>query len=87
MRLTADTLTSEEGRNRALALVKAHFKNNQYHIQFNVLDDETLREAQEKPEEYRDLMVRIAGYSAFFTPLNRELQNDVIERMKFSMKK
>ena len=87
MRLSADTLTSEEGRNRALALVKTHFKNNQYHIQFNVLDDETLVEAQEKPEEYRDLMVRIAGYSAFFTPLNRELQNDVIERMKFDMKK
>ena len=87
MRLSADTLTSEEGRNRALALVKTHFKNNQYHIQFNVLDDETLLEAQKKPQEYRDLMVRIAGYSAFFTPLNRELQNDVIERMKFNMKK
>jgi len=87
MRLSADTLTNEEGRNRALALVKTHFKNNQYHIQFNVLDDATLVEAQEKPEEYRDLMVRIAGYSAFFTPLNRELQNDVIERMKFDMKK
>ena len=87
MRLSADTLTNEEGRKRALALVKTHFKNNQYHIQFNVLDDETLVEAQEKPEEYRDLMVRIAGYSAFFTPLNRELQNDVIERMKFDMKK
>jgi len=87
MRLSADTLTNEEGRNRVLALVKTHFKNNQYHIQFNVLDDETLVEAQEKPEEYRDLMVRIAGYSAFFTPLNRELQNDVIERMKFDMKK
>ena len=87
MRLSSGTLTNEEGRNRALALVKTHFKNHQYHIQFNVLDDETLVEAQEKPEEYRDLMVRIAGYSAFFTPLNRELQNDVIERMKFNMKK
>jgi len=87
MRLGADSLTTEEGRNRALALVKTHFRNNQYHIQFNVLDDDTLVEAQNNPEEYRDLMVRIAGYSAFFTPLNRELQNDVIERMKFDMKK
>ncbi|MBU8912739.1 MAG: formate C-acetyltransferase/glycerol dehydratase family glycyl radical enzyme [Spirochaetales bacterium] len=86
MRLGAKTLTNEEGRNRALALVKTHFKNMQYHIQFNVLDDETLVDAQENPEEHRDLMVRIAGYSAFFTPLNRELQNDVIERMKFEMK-
>lgn len=86
MRLSADALTSETGRNRALALVKSHFKNNQFHIQFNVLDNETLIEAQENPDDYRDLMVRIAGYSAFFTPLNRELQNDVIERMKFDVK-
>jgi len=87
MRLSADTLTSEQGRKRVTALVKTHFRNNQYHIQFNVVDDETLREAQRKPQEYRDLMVRIAGYSAFFTPLNRELQNDVISRMKFNMRK
>ncbi len=85
MRLTPETLKSPQGRKRALALVKTHFKNNQYHVQFNVLDDETLAEAQEKPEEYRDLMVRISGYSAFFTPLNKELQNDVIQRMKFNM--
>ena len=87
MRLSAGSLAGKEGRKRVLALVKAHFGNNQYHLQFNVLDDETLVDAQEKPEEYRDLMVRIAGYSAFFTPLNRELQNDIIERMKFDMQK
>ena len=40
---------------------------------------------QQQPEEYRDLMVRISGYSAFFTPLNKELQTDVIERMKFDV--
>lgn len=85
MRLTPQTLKEKEGRKRALALVKTHFKNYQYHIQFNVVDDATLREAQEKPEEYRDLMVRISGYSAFFTPLNKELQQDVIQRMKFDM--
>jgi pyruvate formate-lyase/glycerol dehydratase family glycyl radical enzyme len=87
MRLTPQTLRTPEGRKRALGLVKTHFKNYQYHIQFNVVDDETLIEAQEKPEEYRDLMVRISGYSAFFTPLNKELQNDVIQRMKFDMGK
>ncbi len=87
MRLTADALTSVEGRHRVLSLVKTHFMNDQFHIQFNVLDDSTLKAAQQNPDEYRDLMVRIAGYSAFFTPLNRELQNDVIERMKFDMKK
>jgi formate C-acetyltransferase len=85
MRLSSNTLTRESGKERALALVRTHFKNNQFHIQFNVLDDETLVNAQEHPEEHRDLMVRISGYSAFFTPLNRELQNDVIQRMRFTM--
>jgi formate C-acetyltransferase len=86
MRLTPESLKTPEGRKRALALVKAHFKNNQFHIQFNVLDDSTLIEAQNNPEQYQDLMVRISGYSAFFTPLNVELQTDVIERMKFDFK-
>jgi pyruvate-formate lyase len=87
MRLTPDSFATEESRNRILALVKTHFKNYQYQIQFNVLDNETLREAQRNPEEYKDLLVRVAGYSAFFTPLNVELQNDVIDRMNFSLKK
>ncbi len=86
MRLGPQTLKSAEGRKRALALVKTHFKNYQYHIQFNVLDDATLEDAQARPEQYRDLMVRISGYSAFFTPLNKELQSDVIARIKFDMK-
>jgi len=87
MRLTPDSFASEESRKRVLALVKTHFKNYQYHIQFNVVDNETLRDAQRNPEEYKDLLVRVAGYSAFFTPLNVELQNDVIDRMNFSLKK
>ena len=86
MRLTPESLKTPEGRNRALGLVKSHFKNDQYHIQFNVLSDSTLKEAQEFPEQYQDLMVRISGYSAFFTPLNVELQQDVIDRMKFDCK-
>lgn len=87
MRLMPDSLTSEGGRNNILALIKTHFLNNQYHIQFNVVDDETLINAQEHPAEYKDLMVRIAGYSAFFTPLNKELQDDVIERMQIDVNK
>ena len=87
MRLTPETLKTAEGRNRALGLVKSHFKNDQFHIQFNVLGDETLIDAQKNPEQYQDLMVRISGYSAFFTPLNEELQQDVINRMKFNFKK
>ena len=55
-------------------------------MQFNVVGTETLVDAQKNPENYRDLMVRVAGYSAFFAPLNEELQADIIERTKFEEK-
>jgi formate C-acetyltransferase len=49
-------------------------------VQYNVVDTETLRAAQAEPTEYRDLVVRIAGYSAYFIELGRDLQNDIIAR-------
>ena len=82
-RLTPDTLQTREGRARAAGLITTLFEHNQYHIQFNVVGTETLRDAQAHPEQYRDLMVRVAGYSAFFAPLNAELQEDIIQRAAF----
>jgi formate C-acetyltransferase len=83
MRLSPETLKTREGRTRANALIRTLFENNQYHVQFNVVGTETLRDAQAHPEKYRDLMVRVAGYSAFFAPLNAELQEDIIRRVAF----
>ncbi len=85
LRLSPDTLLTQAGRDRVTALVQTLFEKNQYHIQFNVVGTDTLRAAQERPEEYRDLLVRVAGYSAFFAPLNRELQEDIIRRTEFDM--
>jgi formate C-acetyltransferase len=51
-----------------------------HHIQFNVIDRETLIDAQKNPDEYKDLIVRVAGYSDHFNNLDRELQNEIIER-------
>jgi len=85
LRLSPDTLLTRAGRDRVTALVQTLFEKNQYHIQFNVVGTDTLRAAQERPEEYRDLLVRVAGYSAFFSPLNRELQEDIIRRTEFDM--
>jgi len=82
-RLTPDMLKTREGRARAGGLVAKLFENHQYHIQFNVVGTDTLRDAQAHPERYRDLMVRVAGYSAFFAPLNAELQEDIIQRAAF----
>jgi pyruvate-formate lyase len=83
MRLSPSILQSAAGRRRVTALVETLFKNYQYHVQFNVVSTETLRDAQKHPERYKDLMVRIAGYSAFFAPLSKELQEDIIKRTVF----
>ena len=80
MKLPPDQLKTRKGRDNVLNLVKTFFDNDGYHIQFNVLDTEILRDAQKHPEKYRDLVVRVAGFSAFFTKLHPGVQNEIIER-------
>jgi len=80
MKLPPDQLDTRQGRDAALNLVRTLFTNGGYHIQFNVLDTKMLRDAQKHPENYRDLVVRVAGFSAFFTQLHEGIQNEVIER-------
>ena len=80
MKLPPDQLKTRKGRDNVLNLVKTLFDNGGYHIQFNVIDTNILRDAQKHPEKYRDLVVRVAGFSAFFTQLHVGVQNEVIER-------
>jgi formate C-acetyltransferase len=80
VKLPPDQLENRTGRDSVLNLVRTLFENNGYHIQFNVLDTELLRDAQKHPEKYRDLVVRVAGFSAFFTQLSPGVQDEVIER-------
>ncbi len=80
MKLPPDQLKTRKGRDNVLSLVRTLFENNGYHVQFSVLDTEMLRDAQKHPENYRDLVVRVAGFSAFFTQLHVGVQNEVIER-------
>jgi formate C-acetyltransferase len=61
-------------------LIKSYFKLDGHHIQFNVIDADTLRKAQENPEMNRDLIVRVAGYSDYFVDVGRDLQNEIISR-------
>lgn len=80
MKLPPDQLKTRKGRDNVMNLVKTLFDNGGYHIQFNVLDTEKLRDAQKHPEKYRDLVVRVAGFSAFFTKLHKGVQDEIIER-------
>lgn len=80
MKFTPLSVAGEAGRQRLSAFLKAFLDMELFHIQFNVVDRETLRYAQEAPEEYRSLLVRVAGYSAYFVELSRDVQNDIISR-------
>jgi formate C-acetyltransferase len=79
-KLTPPLLKGEEGLQNLVHLVRTYFKLDGHHIQFNVVDAATLRAAQAKPEEYRSLIVRVAGYSDYFCDLTRALQDEIIAR-------
>jgi pyruvate-formate lyase len=63
-----------------VALIRAYFTLDGHHIQFNVVNADTLRDAQQHPERYRDLIVRVAGYSDYFCDLGQALQDEIIAR-------
>ncbi len=62
------------------ALIRSYFKLGGHHVQFNIVDTATLQAAQQCPEDYKDLLVRMAGYSDYFNDMNADLQQEVIER-------
>ncbi len=74
------TLAHDSGLDKLVAYLRAFSRLGIQHIQFNVVDRKTLIDAQKHPENYRNLIVRVAGYSAMFTELSESLQNDIINR-------
>ena len=80
MRLNAQIFGSSEGVHRLASLIRTFIDLKIHHIQFNLVSSETLRAAQETPEEYQDLMVRVAGYCAYFVKLVKPLQDSIIAR-------
>jgi len=79
-KLAPRLLAGEVGLGTLAHLVRSYFRLDGHHIQFNVVDADTLREAQEHPEEHRDLIVRVAGYSDYFCDLGQALQEEIIAR-------
>ncbi|MBR2831690.1 MAG: hypothetical protein IKE57_02045 [Oscillospiraceae bacterium] len=80
MRMHPSVLSREDGKEKLRDMTKEYFAEGGLEVQYNVVDTDTLRQAQVTPEEYRDLVVRIAGYSAYFVELGVDLQNDIISR-------
>jgi formate C-acetyltransferase len=79
-KFTPQLLEDESGIEKLTQLIRTYFRMDGHHIQFNVVTAEILRKAQKEPEKYRDLIVRVAGYSDYFTDLTLELQNEIIKR-------
>ncbi len=84
VKLMPTLLTSEAGLKKVAAMLRAYFKSGGQQVQFNVISDQVLRAAQADPESYKDLVVRVSGYSAYFTDLGKPVQDDIIARMSFS---
>jgi len=86
LRLSPGNLDSEEGLQRLVALLKGFRNMKLWHVQFNTVSTQALLDAQQHPEKYRDLVVRVAGYSALFVTLDKATQDDIIKRTSHDMK-
>ena len=84
-RLTRNLFTSSQGREKVAQLLRFFVEKGSFHWQFNIIDNETLRKAQAHPDEYRGLVVRVAGYSAIFVELSLKAQESIIARYEGNM--
>jgi formate C-acetyltransferase len=82
-KFTPQLLDTERGLDSLVQLIRSYFRMDGHHIQFNVVTADTLRDAQAHPEKYRDLIVRVAGYSDYFNDLGKDLQDEIIRRTEY----
>jgi len=85
LKISPSSFADKKGLHSLKALIETYFDLGGSHIQINVVDAETMRDAQKNPDNYRHLVVRVAGYSAFFTDLSRQTQDDIIARTEHSL--
>jgi len=85
LRFHPSTLASENGLDAFTDMLRAYFKIGGMHVQPNVVSTQTLRLAQQNPDAYRDLVVKVSGYSAYFTDLGQSIQNDIIARTEHGL--
>jgi formate C-acetyltransferase len=79
-KFTPSSIEGDEGLENVSSLVRSYFELMGHHIQFNVIDKKVLLDAQKNPDEYKDLIVRVAGYSDHFNNLEKALQDEIIDR-------
>ena len=72
-----------QGCKKLLALTQAYMRKGGFHIQYNVVDSKMLRDAQQNPDNYRDLMVRVAGFTQYWVEIGKPIQDEVIARTEY----
>ena len=80
LRFPEETVAGVEGRDNLVSFIDEYIAKGAMHVQFNIMSSKTMRAAQKKPEDYKDMLVRVAGYSAYFVELGKPLQKDLIQR-------
>ena len=83
MKFHPSTLETTEDMRKLSDFIKTYFAMGGKHIQLNIVSKETLLDAQKQPEKYRDLIVRVAGYSAYYVQLTKIIQDEIIQRMEY----
>jgi formate C-acetyltransferase/4-hydroxyphenylacetate decarboxylase large subunit len=84
MKFHPNAIRGVEGSKNFVDFIKSYFDMGGYHVQFNIVDSNMLRDAQSRPESYRDLMVRVAGFSAYWVELGKPIQDEVIARTEYN---
>ncbi|MFC1986560.1 glycyl radical protein [Chloroflexota bacterium] len=85
MKIMPRVVRTRDGITKVLSLIRTYFDRGGWHVQFNMVDREMMLEAQKHPEQYRQLMVRVGGYSAYFVELSREVQDEIIGRTEHTL--
>ncbi len=80
LKFPQEAVAGTEGRDNLVSFIDEYIAKKAMHVQFNIMSSETMRAAQKKPEDYKDMLVRVAGYSAYFVELGKPLQKDLIQR-------
>lgn len=83
LKLHPSAVKGLQGTRKLLEIVRAYMRKGGFHVQFNVVDSSTLRDAQKKPEKYRDLMVRVAGFTQYWCEIGKPIQDEVIYRTEY----
>ena len=84
VKLSPGCVAGDEGTQKLVLLIRAFCDLKLWHLQFNIINRDTLLAARKEPDKYRNLIVRVAGYSAYFVDLSPELQQDIITRTEHS---